>query len=263
MSDQPSPVKIGKKLNRILVAVPTTGGVLKSKTAQTLFQLSKMLTVRGYNPAMLNIDNSDVVTVRNFYANLVLGSEHFDALLFIDSDMDFDPKLILRMIALDAGVAAAAYTSRELNFEKLSAAISEHGDMALARAQAARFNVLTSFDMNKSVTVKKRDGFYTLAAAGMGICLIRKSALQAMVNKGVVEKRKEIQDSVEREVWGFFDMYRYGDVLLLEDYSFCYRWTQLLERPLWVCVDTHVKHIGDFEYGAIYQPIIDSELRPA
>lgn len=249
-------------IKHILVAVPTMGGVMKSKTAQALFQLSKMLTMQGYNPVMVNVDNSDIVTVRNFYANHVLNSDLFDALLFVDSDMDFEPRLVKRMIELDVGIAAASYTSRELNLEKLAEALKNHGDLPRARAEAARFNVLTSFDISKGALIRKRDGFYSLAAAGMGVCLIRKSALQAMVNKGVVEKRTEIQDSKPREVWGFFDMYRLGDVLLLEDYSFCYRWTQLMNRPLWVNVDMLVRHIGEFEYGATYQSIIDRELSP-
>ena len=262
MRDQSASAVREKNLNRILVAVPTMGGVIKSKTAQTLFQLSKMLTVQGFNPVMLNIDNSDIVTVRNFYANYVLNHDQFDALLFIDSDMEFEPRLVRRMIDLNVGIASAAYTSRELNFDKLAAALQDDSDISLARAKAARFNVLTSFDSSKPVTIHKRDGFYSLAATGMGVCLIRKSALQAMVHQGVVEKRIEIQDSQPREVWGFFDMYRLNNVLLLEDYSFCYRWTQLMNRPLWTCVDTLVKHIGEFEYGATYQSIIDADLSP-
>ena len=259
MSDtKPAP----QKRLHILVAVPTMGGVMKSKTAQTLFQLCKILMAHGHNPVMINIDNSDIVTVRNFYANHVLNSERLDALLFVDSDMDFDPRLVLRMIDLDVSIAAAAYTTKEFNFEKFTAAIQEHGDIARARAQAGRFNVLTSFDISKPVAISKRDGFYTLAAAGMGLCLIRKKALQAMVKNGVVEKRVDVRDSVSHEVWGFFDMYRLNDVLFLEDYSFCYRWTQLLGRPLWVNVDTWVRHIGEFEYSAIYQPVIDRELVP-
>ena len=67
----------------ILVAVPTTGAVMKAKTAETLFGIGRVLARNGINSAMLNLDGSDVVTVRNLYANMVLNSGKFDGLLFV------------------------------------------------------------------------------------------------------------------------------------------------------------------------------------
>ena len=48
--------------------------------------------------------------------------------------------------------------------------------------------------------------------------------------------------------------------MLLEDYSFCYRWSTKMDRPLWVCVDELVKHLGDFSYGAKYDYILQQDL---
>jgi hypothetical protein len=250
------------QIRNILVAVPSTGGLIKAKTAQSLFRAAHVLTANGFRPVMYNVNGSDVVTVRNLYANTVLNADQWDALLFIDSDMEFEPGLIMRMIEFNAGITSVAYTTRELDVEKLHAAMTDHGDIELARAQASRFNVLTTFNKKSAKVIRKRNGFYSLAASGMGICLIRKSALRAMVKESAVDKRVDLLDGVATESWGFFDQHRVQDVLFLEDYSFCYRWTEIMRRPLWVCVDVAVKHLGDFDYGAPYQPIIDKLLRP-
>jgi hypothetical protein len=95
----------------------------------------------------------------------------------------------------------------------------------------------------------------------MAVCLIRKSALRAMVAAGAVDKRQDVKDLVVTESYGFFDHLNVGDIALLEDFSFCYRWTEKMGRKLWVCVDEHVGHIGEFAYGAKYQPVFDKQLK--
>lgn len=256
MASQPPPLK------NILVAVPSTGGLMKAKTAETLFKIAALLTRNGITPDMVNLNGSDVVTVRNVYANTLLNSKRWDSLLFIDSDMEFDPGLIMKMVRLNAGVTAAACTTRELDLMKFHKAMLAHGDIDLARAESSRFTVLKTFNNHTPTVIKKVSGFYSMAAAGMAVCLIRKSALQAMVKEGAVDKRVDVRDGKPSESWGFFDHLRVGEVVLLEDFSFCYRWTETMKRQLWVCVDSMVKHLGDFEYGAKYQPVLERELRP-
>jgi hypothetical protein len=250
---------VGKGL-RILVAVPTTGGVAKARTTVSLFRLATALTANGCVPSIINFDGSDVITVRNMYANLVLGSDRWDALLFVDSDMEFDPRLVLRMIALEADVCAAACALRSLDLARYRAALDEHEDDVAARAKASRFNVLLSFNTKPQTTILQRSGFYSLAAAGMAVCLIRRHALQAMVAEGAVDKRRDVRDGVVTESYGFFDHVKLGDMPLLEDFSFCYRWTETMGRKLWVCADEHVGHVGEFVYGAQYLPVLKQKL---
>jgi hypothetical protein len=98
-----------------------------------------------------------------------------------------------------------------------------------------------------------------MAGAGMGCTLISRAALQAMIDGKVVEQRKDILDGAERLGWGFFDHLKVGDIPLSEDFSFCYRWTGLLGRELWVCVDEPITHLGEFPYRARYL----DRMRPA
>jgi hypothetical protein len=174
--------------------------------------------------------------------------------------MEFEPRLVLRMLALKADVVGVACTTRSLDLAKYREAMGAHGDDATARAEASRFNVLLTFDNRRGATVHERDGFYSLAAVGMAVCLIRKRALQAMVAEGAVDKRQDVKDLVMTESYGFFDHMKVGGIALLEDFSFCYRWTEKMGRKLWVCADEHVGHIGEFAYGAKYLPILEKQL---
>src|SRR6476660_832967 len=98
-------------IKSVLIAVPSTGGVIKAKTTESLVRLMRVLTESGIHAELKNIDGSDVVTVRNVYANLVLNSKRWDSLLFIDSDMQFEPKVVAKMIRLNVEVVGAACTT--------------------------------------------------------------------------------------------------------------------------------------------------------
>jgi len=239
-------------LTNILVAVPTMGGIMKSKTAASLFRLSKALTLNGINAGIQNIDASDVVTVRNRYANTVLNSEQWDGLLFVDSDMQFPPRAVLKMLAFKAEAAAIAYPKKVIDLDRFVNAVRDHGDLAKARAQSCDFNILLTWDDRKRQRIKRRGSFCSMAAAGMGCSLIARSALQAMVEGGAVPRRVDIRDSVEAVSWGFFDPITLGQIVLGEDFSFWHRWTSMLGRDLWVCIDEEINHLGDFDYSGNY-----------
>jgi hypothetical protein len=91
-----------------------------------------------------------------------------------------------------------------------------------------------------------------MAAAGMGCTLISRAALQAMIDDGAVDRRKDIINGREELSWGFFDPLKVDDITLSEDFSFCYRWTHTLGRELWVNVDEAITHLGDFGHRARY-----------
>ena len=91
----------------VLIAVPTHQLAMKSPTSVVVADVVRLLTERGIDASIRVLDSYDVVTARDLFAKAVL-DEGFDALLFIDSDMQFDAKLILRMIDKGGDVIGAA-----------------------------------------------------------------------------------------------------------------------------------------------------------
>jgi hypothetical protein len=115
-----------------------------------------------------------------------------------------------------------------------------------------QYTVVPSWETPRPERVRVARGFAKMAAVGMGCTLISRAALQAMIDAKVVERRKDIIDGVENVSWGFFDVVKVGEISLSEDFSFCYRWTRLMGRDLWVNVDEPITHLGDFAYQARY-----------
>ncbi|MBW3609287.1 MAG: hypothetical protein KY463_13225, partial [Actinobacteria bacterium] len=130
---------------------------------------------------------AEIVTARDMLANMVLHSDTWDALLFIDSDMAFHPDLVLKLAAADAEVAAAACPRRQLDLVRFANASREHGNIAKAIAQASDFTVNFSWKETGPAEIPIENGFVKAAAVGMAIALIGKSALTALVQAKLVE----------------------------------------------------------------------------
>jgi hypothetical protein len=244
-------------LKHILIAVPTMAGVMKAKTATTLVLLMRQLTRAGIEAEYLNVDSSDIVYARNLYAREVLRSKTLDGLLFVDSDMQFRPALVMKMLRFDVELVAAAYPKRMLDLDQFAQTMAEGGVFSpeaklKALANTLQFTVVPSWDTPKVGKLGVKRGFARMAAVGMGCALISRTVLQAMIDGKAVERRKDVIDGIEHVGWGFFDCVKVGEISLSEDFSFCYRWTRMLGRELWVCVDEPVSHLGDFVYQARY-----------
>ena len=239
------------QLSNILLAIPSTGQTVKSATAVTLAGIAKTLTQRGVNVDFHNIDAAEVVTARDMFANMVLHSDGWDALLFVDSDMRFDAELVVRILVLGEDVVGTAYTRRQLDLDALVAAVKAGETTERAVARASDFVFKPSW-RDGPVQLDMRDGFVPGAGFGMGCALIAKRALVAMIDAKVVRPRLDLHAGNGGTCWSFFEPLEHEGTRLGEDYSFCHRWTEQMGRKLWVCVDQALGHVGGYEYSARY-----------
>lgn len=243
-------------IRSILIALPTVGHFMKSDTAIAVARTVKALQQRGINADLHNIDSAEIVTARDMFGNMLLHSDRWDALLFVDADMGFSETLILKMLDAKAGVAAAASPRRQLDLHRLIAAAQSQGNLDRAKAAASDFTVAFDWDGKSQKRLQPINGFVSASTCGMAIALITKAALQAMVKAKVVEPRLDLNSSSGETCWSFFGILENEGHRLGEDYSFCYRWTKLMGRDLRVCIDEEVTHVGDYRYQARFADLL-------
>ena len=242
-------------LKSILIAIPTTSQQMLATTALSVAAVTRTLTQAGFNVGLHNIDSAEIVTARDMFANMVLHSDNWDGLLFVDSDMSFSPRLVERMLALDEQLVAAAYPRRALNLTAFAGSVRQHGDIDKALAEASTFTLKLSWELDPR-KVELREGFCQAAAVGMGCALISRSALQEMVAENQVRPRLDLKSSEGATCYSFFEPLELNGERLGEDYSFCYRWTSRLGKKLWICVDEQVSHVGQFEFTASFKNLL-------
>ena len=234
----------------ILIGLPTMGGSMKTGTALSIIDAVRALENRGIRTTIHNVDSAEIVTARDMMANMVLHSDDWDGLLFIDSDMGFRPELIMKLVDSGAEVSAAACPRRQLDLNRFATASREHNNVAKAIAQASDFTVNFEWNPSPSYQVQIENGFVKAVAVGMAIALISKSALEALVKSKILERRRDLHSGTGAPCYSFFEIASPRGERLGEDYSFCYRWTNRLKRELKVCVDEEVTHIGYYPYHA-------------
>ena len=231
---------------------------MKTGTALSIVDTVRALEARGIRTDIHNVDSAEIVTARDMLANMVLHSDTWDALLFIDSDMAFHPDLVLKLVAAEAEVAAAACPRRQIDLVRFANASREHGNIDKAIAQSSDFTVNFSWKDTGPVEIPITNGFVKAAAVGMAIALIGKSALTALVQGKIVDKRRDLSSGSGQPCYSFFEITASRGARLGEDYSFCYRWTAQLKRELLVCVDEEVTHIGFYPYKARFSALSES-----
>lgn len=248
---------------RVLIATPMVHSLAKGGYISTVFSINNLLRERGIAVDFSFLECSDVVSGRNSMATYFLENTKHSHLLFIDSDMEFDAKVILRMIEFGAQLSAVACPRRNIDLELLvsraqaAAQKSEPFDLNRAVAEQARYNLRYTWDIKSEVKLNTKDGFIDVAGIGTGVMLISRFVLETMVNRGVAKKRYIIQRDgsiTDKFVYGFFDVIYPNENtnFYSEDYSFCYRWTKTLEQKIWALIDAKIKHIGDYAFEGNY-----------
>ncbi len=240
----------------VLIGLPTTSQSMRSATAIAIANTCKHLVQLGHDVDLHNIDSAEIVTARDMLANMLLHSSHWSHLLFIDSDMHFEPTVIERLIARGADLCAVAYVRRTLNLSRFLEVGRATDQIGHALAQASSFTFKPYWAEGQGHAIVVQNGFCSAAAVGMGCALISKRALELMVEKGDLRPRNDLHAENGQVCWSFFENLEVDSVRLGEDYSFCYRWTEILKQELHVCIDTAIGHLGGFEYSARYIDVL-------
>ena len=104
-------------MTHVLIATPTTGGVVKAQFAATLAEVVKAVKDAGWEATFVTVDSCYVSTARNYFANMLLNEAKFTHLAMIDSAMFFAGHVVCRLIRSGKPVVAAAYPARQMKEE--------------------------------------------------------------------------------------------------------------------------------------------------
>jgi hypothetical protein len=202
-------------------------GIAKSCALVSLASaISAILALRG-GWRFLNVDGSDPVTVRNYFASMAVSDETATHLLFIDSDMQVLASTVTELLAADKDVIGAIYSRRDGTGEFVF----------------------------KPTGAPAVSGLIPGRAIGMGLTLIKTSALKKMISLGLTSRTPKAFIGAEKVAMqrGFFDLMDEDGGILSEDFSFCKRWIEQCDGKVWGLPTDKVGHVGDFAYRGLYK----------
>ncbi len=243
-------------MTHVLIATPTTGGVVKSRFAATLVQVVLAVKNAGWDTTFVTLDSCYVSIARNYFANTLLSQVQFTHLAMIDSDMVFDGHVVCRLIRSGKPVVAAAYPARRMNWQAFAVA-SRHPELS----EANRFALALDYTLEPASEpgtrqVKVTDGMCRVNRIALGCSVIERGAFESLIAAGMARSLPD--DTAERigfkgPFYDFFsEMTREDGALIGEDFSFCKRWHRTPGNEIWAIIDESIGHVGDMIYGAPY-----------
>jgi hypothetical protein len=229
----------------LMVATPCFDGHITGIYSNSLLKLQQACFQRQIPITVKNILGDALITrARQNLLSHFMENKDATHLLFIDSDIGFDPTQVFRLLEYGADFTAGAYPIKNINWGKL---------IELAKAgkpdlHSASLDYVVEFDNPTAVQVVR--GFAKVKAAGTGFIMIRKAALQRMMEHypGLRYSRDlvlhdELKDSKWRYALFNCMIDEKTGVYLSEDYSFCRRWTDM-GGEIWLDLQSSLVHAG-------------------
>jgi len=246
--------------NKLFLATPMYGGACAGMFTKSVADLSAICTNYQIPLQLYFLFNESLVTrARNYCVDEFMRSEA-EHLMFIDSDIGFNPQDVIALMALQANepekydIIGGPYPKKCISWEKIKLAV----DKGIADEDP---NVLEKFVGDYVFNPKGGSGSIAIGEPcevleiGTGFMMISKNALKKFVEKYPEyyyrpdHVRTEAFDG-SREIMQFFqaEIDPVSKRYLSEDYWFCQK-AQAIELKTWFCPWMKMQHVGSYIFG--------------
>ena len=247
------------KKRKIMVATPMYGGQCAGIYTKSCTDLAKAAAAYGVQVDFFYLFNESLITrARNYLVDEFMRSNHTH-LMFIDSDIGFDPMDVLALAALadeknDREIICGPYPKKAISWEKIKRAV----DKGFADDNP---NVLEKyvgdyvFNPAGGQNEIRLDQPVEVLEGGTGFMCITRSAFEKYAEaypefsyKPDHVRTKNFDGS--REIMAYFDCIidKESKRYLSEDYMFC-QWARKADVKVWMCPWMKLTHMGSYMFG--------------
>lgn len=226
---------------KILVGTPCYGGLASEPYVQSILRLVYAAPALDFEVAVLTTQGESLVTrARNDIVATFLAGD-WDALLFVDADIEFDIANVIRLVESGHPVCATPYPLKKIMWDELTTA----NPTTVSEAQEAAYRTV----INATGSVED-DGFAPALDAGTGFMLIHRHVFAQMA--AALPHIAYTCDTVGGEGesrLAFFDTAIEDHRYLSEDYLFCRRVQRLGGKVMVDTAGPGLKHHGSHTFG--------------
>jgi hypothetical protein len=216
---------------KIEIGTPMYGGQCYGEYHKCVMLLTAELSNRGHMVSFNHLYNESLIQrARNNIAAKFFIAGNADVLLFIDSDITFDPIAMADMVEEDKDIIGAITPLKTINFEGVvkGALIQKSFDNISRLGGKYNFNATISDDIRQNILNNES---FKVKRIGTGVMSIKRNVFEVLSKK----VKKYIDDSPElrfKERYDFFPVtIEYDEDLgdnrmMSEDYNFCNLWVK-------------------------------------
>jgi hypothetical protein len=227
--------------HNVFFATPCYGGMLTDQYFLSMFKMSQVFMQHGINFRITTLRNESLITrARNILTAMFLDSD-CTHLMFIDSDIEFQPEDMLRALAYDKPIMAGAYPKKALPIQ---------------------YAINFKFVDPETRQIRVENGAVEVLDASTGFFLIKRETIEKMVKAHPelhYRNDSNIDPKLNKHCYALFDTILDPDDnrYLSEDYTFCRRW-QKLGGEIWLDPNTKLNHVGSYTFEGDVSQLINA-----
>jgi len=244
----------------LFVATPMYGGMNHGLYMKACLDLQGMCIQYGINVKFSFLFNESLITrARNYLVDEFLCRSDCTHLLFIDSDINFDPKDVIAMLALDKDVIGGPYPKKAIKWTNIQKALRKNPDIELGHMEKLAgdfvFNPVkgtAQFNVTEPLEVME---------IGTGFMMVNRQVFEKMEKQYPMIRYKpdhvgQAHFDGSRYIHAYFDTVidskgsitdGGSDRYLSEDYMFCQMWRKMGGK-VHLCPWMKTAHIGTYHF---------------
>ena len=244
---------------KIFLATPMYGGQCTGMYTRSVADLAALCTHYGIKLQMYFLFNESLITrARNYCADEFMRSDATH-LMFIDSDIGFNPNDVIALLALQDeqspyDVITGPYPKKCIAWEKVKRAVDQG---AADENPNALENFVGDYVFNPKsdqISIPLNEPVEVMEA-GTGFMMIRRETFIKYAEAFPELSYKPDHVRTEhfdgtREIHAYFDciIHKVSRRYLSEDYMFCYN-VQEMGGKVWMCPWIQLQHVGTYVFG--------------
>jgi hypothetical protein len=247
------------KKNKLFVATPMYGGMAHGLYIKSSLDLQSTMGKYGIETKFSFLFNESLITrARNYLVDEFLRTD-FTHLLFIDSDIHYNPQDVIALMALDKDVIGGPYPKKSINWGNVAHAARNHPTMEPKELETLVgeyvFNVVKGtqqFQVTEPLEVME---------IGTGFMMVKREVFEKMAKQYPTIQYKpdhvgQANFDGSRYIHAYFDTVidskesitgGGSDRYLSEDYMFCQMWRKM-GGDIFLCPWMKTQHIGTYAF---------------
>ena len=244
----------------LFVATPMYGGMNHGLYMKACLDLQGLCMQYGVAIKFSFLFNESLITrARNYLADEFIHRSNCTHMLFLDSDIHFNPQDVIALLALDKDVSGGPYPKKAIKWKSIKTAMTKNPDIDISVLEKLTgdyvFNPVkgtASFSVSEPLQVLE---------IGTGFMMIKREVFDKMEEAYPMIRYKpdhvgQANFDGSRYIHAFFDTVidtkdsivgGGSDRYLSEDYMFCQMWRKI-GGEIYLCPWMKTSHIGTYHF---------------
>ena len=237
----------------LFIATPMYGGMNHGLYMKACLDLQGLLIAYGVQVKFSFLFNESLITrARNYLVDEFLHRSDCTHFLFIDSDINFDPRDVVALLALDRDIIGGPYPKKAIKWKSVKTAITKNPDIDPQMLEKVVGDYV--FNPVKGTAQFSVSEPLEVLEIGTGFMMVKREVFKKY-EEAYPEYRYKPDHVGQANFDGTRYIHAYFDTIidpdsqryLSEDYMFC-QWARKIGIQIWLCPWMRTEHIGTYHF---------------